>query len=279
MCELEELLHDPETLFHYTKVETAIEYILTQKHLRLSPFSDLHDPYEYKDIEYDIADYNTEKELIKAIEIGDTVSQKRKNGFKVACFCSNEKARIFGVDNNEILDSVPSLYGYANSRMWSQYANGHDGVCLVLLFSEIEMMGLFRPEIDGYTQRFSDIIVGPVDYRCELEKPVLMPTMVSELGEKQYEKKFMKDYYAKLFLQKSIDYRDENEFRICVYDPKDKYVYMDIHSSLVGVIIGDKVSYENKQKINWLCDSYGFVPDVREISWRQGKAEITNLLL
>lgn len=44
----EELFNNKDTIFHYTKLETAFEKILKNKQLRFTKYIDSKDPHEYK---------------------------------------------------------------------------------------------------------------------------------------------------------------------------------------------------------------------------------------
>ncbi len=96
--ELSNFLNSDDAIFHYTKRDTAIKYILDTKKLRLNLLKNTNDPYEYKRkaiiscfMEYEENDKNNinkKKEIYKLISqalnifiSGRSISQDEKDKF------------------------------------------------------------------------------------------------------------------------------------------------------------------------------------------------------
>jgi len=215
----DEFVNSDDALFHYTKTNVFFENILSEMKLRLSPLGFMNDPMEYKE------------PLFTYSEIGDALmNQQLENDAKkaltslkleeckIACFCVNRKNQT---------------KGYLRSRMWSQYGDNHTGVCLV--FSKETIQNQID---DNYKFKNVEYITEPFplnDYNIELG-------MVNYNGIDMYFNHFFEQQYKNIFFKKIDDYRDESEYRLLrrVKDTSIVYDYIDINSSLKGIIIGDR---------------------------------------
>lgn len=215
----EQFIDSEDAIFHYTKKKVFFEKILQNLELRLSPLEVMNDPMEYKKPIFTNTMYgysNTDKELIDKAE--NLLSNLKLKQCKIACFCSNSDSQT---------------KGYLRSRMWSQYGENHEGICLV--FSKQDLYNL----IDK-TYKFED-----VKY---IEKP--FPLLDSDFNYHELKlnsldifcDKYFENKYKKLFFTKIIDYRDEAEFRLLkrVKDENIIYDYIPIEKCLKGIIVGDR---------------------------------------
>ena len=146
-------LPNMDLLFHYTSVQVALEHILGRGMLRFSCLSSTNDPHEFAPPPHIALGISREamlknKEFIPAID--DLLGRA-----KIACFCQSiQTSDRFG-------------WGVSRSRMWSQYADDHSGVCLV--FSKEKLLNciperyveagmLFHNSVE-YKNRFGSRIV------------------------------------------------------------------------------------------------------------------------
>ena len=109
--------------------------------------------------------------------------------------------------------------------MWSHYADGHRGVCMV--FSTAH-------DIDTFISAL------PVSYQQSL--PVI-----------EYSQDIGGDLVKKAFLTKAKPWRYEDERRIFCPKLAKKFLYFD-PASLVGLIFGANISTENEENIRGLID-------------------------
>lgn len=106
---------DSDFLYHYTKLENAIEFILPERQLRFNHLNNTNDPREYKSFIFAASYWNTG--MIPDIEKQNEInSDILRSDCKVICF---SKMRT-------------PFYGYERSSMWAHYAGLHKGVCLRL---------------------------------------------------------------------------------------------------------------------------------------------------
>jgi hypothetical protein len=221
--ELDNFLNSDDAIFHYTKKETAMEYILNNKELRFGIFRKTNDPYEYND-NFPLA-IGTNNDLLAAKSMSLFNSSSKNTLF--LSFCNNS-------DKN----------GYKKSRMWSQYGQNHEGICLV--FSKDSIMSDIQNELsENYLIYGENINYGRIEPTCIETNDNLTVNKIVLSN--------IKKYYKNIFFQKDLDYKDENEFRI-VLIKKDlgkfsEEHFIDISNSLKFIILGDKFPEEDLAKI------------------------------
>ena len=71
---------------------------------------------------------------------------------------------------------------------------------------------------------------------------------------KKYACDYVRDNFRELLLTKYIDYRDESEYRVIVYDLDGKNEYISIRDYVKGVIIGDRTPEVYFRLIGSLCE-------------------------
>lgn len=211
-----------DTIFHYCKLNTAIEFILHKLELRLSPRKESHDPLESSDPMYNIVSFghgNENKASHKeADEIrNDVISKLHK--LKQVCFCMNNTDTDY---SNELM--LPyEYYGFLKPRMWHQYADNYKGVCLA--FSKKELL------------RNSNLIPEKINYLKYDSLNLNESINLNALNDNGFENYF-NSYFEKVektIFRKHIDYIGESEFRLCTYSDSE-FDYIDISKALIGII-------------------------------------------
>ncbi|MCD6224260.1 MAG: DUF2971 domain-containing protein, partial [Deltaproteobacteria bacterium] len=116
-----DFISSEDALFHYTKKNIVFENILYRDCFKLSNFKNTNDPQEYKANLIGASGWgwkkSTQSQIHQTLKIIDNII-KKQTGF--ASFCANKY-------KNTQLQS----HGFLKSRMWSQYGEGHEGICLV----------------------------------------------------------------------------------------------------------------------------------------------------
>lgn len=202
---LTDFLNSEDAIFHYTKRETAMEYILNNKTLKFGLLKNTNDPYEYKKRNTVICQIATNelKEISNSLD--DTILNT-----PFLSFCTNSKIQK----------------GYIRPRMWSQYGQNQAGICLV--FSKKLLIKTIKKELSkNYT-----IYNKKMNYK----KIEIDPSTESE-------SEYIQSFYKNIFFQKHIDYKDESEFRIVLVQKNEENTYkdlfVDISNSLKLIILGD----------------------------------------
>jgi hypothetical protein len=253
-------------LYHYTRERTAIKKILADGKIRFSPFNEVDDPREAKEWVWKI--YNPSLRDKSFSEAKDDINRLLRNNCKVLCFSQD----LIGIENIEVNGSFDYWKkkgfekGFARARMWSQYAEGHKGICLA--FSKEKTIATIK-------DIFKDCLVfnGPVSYMNGSERALkaqgIDSSQISIHGINNYFKSYLTEYHDTLFFEKIMDYRDEKEYRFVIFNEHSKgYEYMNIADILEGVIVGMDFSKKLYRRINKFASVYNFKS--RNMTWQHG---------
>jgi hypothetical protein len=126
--------------------------------------------------------------------------------------------------------------GWSRARMWEQYAEKHQGVCLLFdrdlltknLASDLHRQLNVRP------------YEGPVEYSTRGADLTLdlgqMPIPLTAA----YVRRFVEDHHEELFFKKTLDWETEHEYRLVTTAAPAQPLYADYGDALVGIIVGEK---------------------------------------
>jgi len=208
-------------LGHYTNL-SSLEYILHEMKLKFGSFNLTNDPYENRNLEFSIWGEDGITAYDSSLFINDG---KLRKPFKLLCFSVSGKIDFF----------------YERPRMWSQYADNHNGCCLIL----------DKNKFDG---KFSALKIkskkskSPVYYTLDKKKKKVsdLCEKLSGLGQDFHIHKITDCLYKskRLFLySKMYDWKQEKEYRYCIYANSDSDdIFIDISDSLKEILLGEKVS-------------------------------------
>lgn len=219
-----DISHD--LLFHYTTTEKALEEILPHGRLQLTPLIDMNDPLEYKKQPFFFwGDAVTEDVPNIQRELHDAIRVKSK----AVCFTLDSP-------NNKPKDATGR--GFAKARMWSQYADGHKGVCLTFYKSKIDSI---ISETFNYGSRLFKGEIKYGDFFNEISNAYEISELeIKEKGIKEFIKDHVKKYRSMFFFRKLTDYKDELEYRYVIYNENKGIEYINIGNALCGIIVGDR---------------------------------------
>jgi len=273
--EINEYINSDDALFHYTKVSVAIESILFTKKLKPSLLKDTNDPREYKFKLFSIvSDGLGYDKLTKFLtETNPIIDRILRFESKVLCFCSNKKPTLILNDDNRVEDEYTCSKGWNKSRMWSQYGENHRGICLVFSKEGLEKeLKTKRPQIvnykSGYVQYSQKDIMA-------WEATTFDGNRLNKDGAEDYSIKHIMENSEELFYRKHIDYRDEAEYRTVVFGPHRTLDYLDISSSIKGVIAGDRTPEAYFPLIKQLCGELQI--ESRRLFWDKGGSSLLSL--
>jgi hypothetical protein len=245
--EIDEYVKTEDAVFHYTKLSTAVEHILSEKHLKLSLPINMSDPAESKELFFGARGVG----FLCSIEEGELarnrINKRLRNEYGILCFCSNKKPELILESGDVVKDEYSSPNGWMRPRMWSQYAEDHMGVCLI--FSKEKLEQYLNDQEIKYK---SDYVKYFQKTELSYKAGSLDSNEMANRGEKDYPEDYINTHFEELFYQKHIDYRDEAEYRIII--PDQSVEYLDIGSSIKGVVAGEKTPKVYFPLIQQLCD-------------------------
>ena len=167
--------------------------------------------------------------------------------------------------------------------MWSQYGRdrtegvtgkGHTGICLV--FDKTRLKDEFESSFEA-RRKFS----GSVEYQYYLESFVkarkiecrdILNHSIDEALGMQIDANF-----HEYFFLKSMDYRDEHEYRLIVIVDNGNTIGLPIESSLKAVIVGVDFPPEEYESVDALAQDCGSSVERWFLSWQEGRPQLFNL--
>lgn len=218
-------MEDVEGLvFHYTSLETFRKHIYGGDSIRLSPSISFSDPVERM---WYLKDGS-----------GEGVPERLAKYVKSACFCKPYM---------EVSPDI-KIPGYALARMWDQYGDCYKGVCL-----GFHMERLKKEIAEQYGDRYR---IDDVRYTINLNPDQFSTTqqflyddelskIIRSKNDSDDVEILLKVFQSKQFdipYRKAIDYRDENELRLSIFQPDEDYGFLkNIHEALWMVVLGPNV--------------------------------------
>ena len=233
-------------LYHYTRADIVKDCILPKRTLKFGSITKTNDPKETRSWTFalgtqtnrTLGNYNLEA-------LSARLSDALKCNTKTACFCRDAQP----LSGDHLRDIF--LRGWSKPRMWSQYAasrtvngliKGHTGVCLVFDRQKLDQatcqkFGFYSRVYRGEMTYVNRSVVHDWegDFTINIDQ-------LEKLGFEQYTKSRFHTFVKRLFFEKMVDWRDEHEFRWIVADNNPDDVFVDISSSLAGIIYGDDTS-------------------------------------
>lgn len=230
-----------KSLYHYTKVSTAIDGVLKNRVLKIGRLINTNDPKETKNWEFNLGtNENRSLSSYNMKELSKELSTELKAKTKVICF-SKDTDPLTG-------DHLKDIYnrGFCKPRMWAQYADNHKGVCLIF---EKDKLDKLIHETFGSS---CAILKGDVAYinrgvipRFDEGDYVINIDYFEQRGLKEYAKAHRDQFYKRLFFEKMIDWKDEAEFRWVLFSDTDEDLLLDFKDSLKGICFGENTTEEN----------------------------------
>ena len=157
---------------------------------------------------------------------------------RLLCFCSNRRPKLMINKAPLAEDPVMNTPGWAKPRMWSQYSEGHRGICLVL--SQSDLITSLPQGVHQLNWCQGDDVEYTDEERLPFPSIQINGNALLSDGLEHYCKSHLELHKKNLFFLKNLDYRDEAEFRLVFHDPNATIPYLDLHSSLKGIITGDR---------------------------------------
>jgi hypothetical protein len=266
--EIIKFIESKDCVSHYTKKAIALEHILFDGIFKLNEFYKTNDPREYKEKLSGIYGISLgDKRLDRALKIKKRVDDIILNNTGFASYCMNTFYENMGI----------KTYGILKSRMWSQYGENHGGICII--FSRIELERIIKKIFvkEKYLTHadkvdYKEYFVGNGSY---------LKIKLDDIDKKdEYSNAFayLENNYTDLLFVKQTDYRDEDEYRICVTrktEINDSPLMFDIKKCIKAIILGDDFHDVYNNSVSGLGEKYR-VP-VLKLNWRHEEYILSNI--
>ncbi len=242
--------------YHYTTANAAFAQIMHKRELRLSRLSEMRDPVENKD-------------WVQVLFESPLWSEDDARNFEALTrqVIYDTKILSMTVDSPDEARRPEHARGYARPRMWEQYAENHQGVCLVFEHEDL------RSQIEQEVARFRRAICGLVAYSDtplaghESARSLSIPVVAID-GHGDYKRGIeahLDTHAQELFFRKLADWRTESEYRFVVVDSSSREIVINYGDTLRAVILGERFPAWQMPGAAEVCRRSGV--DLRQIRW------------
>ena len=203
-------------IYHYTKLSTAIEFILPLMSLRTNFLDKMNGPKENQ--KWSFGGINVPYETMYSDINFDTDNDK----------AHSDSMYKFGEEIKSKIQAICFVYsdihkGYENEMMWAQYAENHRGICLELdtdiFIEENKHIDIFKFENINYKPKKNEWFY----WNKNMSK------------DENIDQHIKRDYES-LFLSKSHYWEKEFEKRLLILE--NNYCNLKIKDSLTGIYYG-----------------------------------------
>lgn len=221
-------------LYHYTTMDTAINYVLRNRTLRFNSLANVNDPMEADPSRwaFSSSEGNRNDDVVHA-----RLKDHFQNRSKVVCFSRDDQSEGGSQEFNP-LDYCSR--GHSKPRMWATYGDDHKGVCLI--FDKKILGKAFERGLNGRGQ----LLQGAVRYGKRLpadenDAAVFDMAALRENFDGELKRKIDK-HHRTYFFYKHVDWATEDEYRFLITGGHAGSLDLPFENALVGVAVGMKSS-------------------------------------
>ena len=238
-------------LFHYTTKESALEHILPVRQIRMGEYSKTNDPRESKEWGTFTVTAHKKIDWTDAHDGLDEIKHVQ-NCARILCLTQDCEG--------DLNSAAVERRGYGLSRMWTQYAGGHTGVCLVFDTPSLQQA------IQATVPVPSDLLPGEVRYsdlsvesgRAKVLAFNIDMNLIDQLGAAEAIRQHVQTNADTFFFKKAQDWRDEREYRwVYCARPDDSEIHVPIEESLRQVVLGVDFPQAFIPMVKDICQTIG----------------------
>lgn len=268
MCNVLATSKGSQLLYHYTSAEAALEGILRYGTLRLSPYAQMRDPLEYRELPRLLCyrDEGLHPGRLPLEEAHDTLTSLR-NRMRILSLTSDatgyedDGVRAFGK-------------GYARPRMWETYGRNHTGVCLAFDAASMTDDGAdFRRNLRtrGATN------LRPVEYTEGgfIRHPArVLPDIRDDERAVDLMVRHLMTHDVAFWFLKLLDWETEYEYRFVHFPSTKEEGPLDIEfgSALKAIILGAR--FDDNYIDEAVTYGDNFTAEVCKLDWASGYPSI-----
>lgn len=261
---------DPvDTLCHYTTAEAALDHIIPEATLRMSPYSRMRDPLENRELTFTgTLPLDGQPEDVVLDELTDLMDDAEHRIRRIR----NQMLLLsFTVDATEGYDAgdEPFMRAWARARMWEQYASNHEGVCIA--FDRERALGNLNARLHTLgSPTLGDVVYTARGFRgTDAATLPLASFRASDSGIAAWVVSHEKD----LFFTKTRDWQTEHEYRVTIFTDKtadDGYLCVPFGGadSVRAVILGEHFPQAQVAAAQAICQRAGV--ELLMVVWSAG---------
>ena len=254
---------DPDQwVYHYTTRDTAIGSILPTGQIRLSLYEWMADPRESKTWLFGghgSGDYDL-WELIQRI------NKLAKSNAKL--FCVTRDAPDIPPPPNERYQR-----GFAHSRMWTDYAGRHTGVCMI--FNRRRLHAAITTAL-GTDNVYADDVTYGEWTSLQGEAHTIDYKSLDQHGVDEALRAHIRTYIDQLFFYKNTDWAAEVEHRWLYLGDSPTPEFVPFGDALEGLCVGENypaVPAGEDPSLRCLAEQFG-ITAIPRITWANGRVRV-----
>jgi hypothetical protein len=255
-------------LYHYTRLSRALEHILPDATLRMSPFAEMRDPRESRLLEiegspaeYVPDDWDWREEIAQFARI-DRMAKEVKDRVKILCLVKDDPTPV--AFETEVFGR-----GFAHPRLWEQYAESHSGLCLCL---DRDILIQEATHSIRHHGRLDHGEVAYVDGELAREAREILMRDARARADAEVLSGHLKTYSRELFFTKLTDWATEMEYRLVLPTDHEQPVRIPIRNALRAVVLGERVSDVYLPAVLKACEEKP-VP-IYKLRWTYGRPRL-----
>lgn len=229
--------NDSIRIYHYTKVDTLLRYILPQMRLRMNALANTNDPTEAL---WPLLEQNFTPDY----PVYDTLSQ-----IKSLSFCFH---RI------NIKPDAP-IFGFEIHPMWAHYAENWSGVCLDINYDKLIENN--REQISRHDIRYQEIDYVDSINRKDIPPRDLMRVMIDyqPMTAHEYISHLIKKvgFVDERFFKKDHSWSYEQEYRFVALKDFDEDIFLKLDGAIRKIILGPRFNIHLYPAVRELIQEHG----------------------
>jgi hypothetical protein len=253
-----------EFFYHYTTRSAAFEQILPTGKLRLSPYARVNDPLESKPWTLQ-GRWGIGPDL--DLERPERAFRDFVQGAHVIWASAKLLALTIDAEKGYGGKARPFGRGWSRARMWDQYAEQHQGVCLLFRRRKLRRHVLQSLNAQGLAAAYNK----PVRYTAGGPAERILQLDLGALAEDvtpAFVTRFVEDHNDDLFFLKTRDWETEHEYRFVVTASDGDYVFVEYADALEAVILGERFPPWQRAGALETCAKAG--ANIAQMTWAAG---------
>ena len=167
-------------------------------------------------------------------------------------------------------DARDRVFGccWVRPPLWQQYADTHQGVCLV--FDAKALKGALRKhpgKMQFRNVRYTWAGIAGSDASIMVD-----PRIFDDSTREQAVLDYMKLHNGDLFFLKSDDWKTEHEFRVVLAAAEDEYAFVDYGDALRAVVLGEQFPEWQVAGAQKICEAAGV--ELKRVRWHNGRPHL-----
>ena len=251
-----------EHAYHYTTSGSAFVHILPRHELRFSRLSEMRDPIQNKDwVHVLLGSPAWSVEKVRELEaVANAVAYETK-------------ILSFTLDGSTEGRRTEYARGYARPRMWEQYGQNHEGVCLVfdherLRFQVDEQCAAFAQGAEQRRAMSDTVVYNDMPLPGHEVWTIPRRNRIALEGAGDYKRgleNYLEKHAPELFFRKLLDWQTEQEYRYVVMGDESGRMFVDYADTLRAVIVGARFPEWQVAGAAKVCQDAGV--ELRKMRW------------